>query len=198
MSTPCKKSHTQKGFVVLFAVLVSSIVLAIALGIADVALKEIVFSSQANYSHVAFFAADTGLECGLYHNRTTPSPFLETTGSPTSSPVTMLCAGQSVTSATPTVTGSGVAKYIFQLSLPDTSIPITGSVRPECAIITVTKNIVDATSNPGTLGTDIESRGYNTGCSNVSNKSDGHIVERVLDATYFEVGSTGASGTSGT
>ncbi len=58
--------NLQKGFVILFTVLVSSIVLAIALGITNIALKEVLLSGSARDGEYAFFAADTGAECALY------------------------------------------------------------------------------------------------------------------------------------
>ncbi|MDO8509538.1 MAG: hypothetical protein Q7S24_00140 [bacterium] len=170
--------HKQNGFVVLFAVLVSSIVLAITLGIADVALKEIVFSSQANYSHVAFFAADTGLECGLFHDRIKSSFVDQMTGAPITSDFSIICDDQSITSTQPRTISGGPVTHIFKLNIPLT--------KPECAIITVTKNIIDEAKYPNAVGTEIESRGYNTDCAKISNKYNSHVVERVLQATYFE------------
>lgn len=58
--------NTQKGFVILFTVLVSSIILAIALGITNIALKEVLLAGSAKDAQYAFFSADTGAECALY------------------------------------------------------------------------------------------------------------------------------------
>jgi len=60
----------NKGFVLLFAVTVSSILLAIALGVANIALKEVRFSTSARDTNDAFFAADTGIEYTLFNDRT--------------------------------------------------------------------------------------------------------------------------------
>lgn len=59
-------SQTQKGFAILFTVLVISILLAISLSISNIALKELLLSSATRDSHSAFYAADTALECALY------------------------------------------------------------------------------------------------------------------------------------
>ncbi len=56
----------KRGFVLLFAVLISGVVLAIGLGIANIAIKEIIFSAVGRESQVAFYAADSGRECALY------------------------------------------------------------------------------------------------------------------------------------
>src|SRR5690606_15727798 len=56
----------EKGFVALFTVLLTSVILAMAIGIASISLKEIVLSSAASEGSLAFFAADSGIECALY------------------------------------------------------------------------------------------------------------------------------------
>ena len=56
----------KKGFVLLFTILVSSIVLLIALGISGIAYRQIILSSEARDGGIAFFAADSGVECALY------------------------------------------------------------------------------------------------------------------------------------
>jgi Tfp pilus assembly protein PilE len=56
----------NSGFVILFTVLIASIILAIALGIASVSYREVLLSSTANDAEFSFFAADTGAECALY------------------------------------------------------------------------------------------------------------------------------------
>jgi hypothetical protein len=55
-----------KGFTLLLAVLVSSILIALGSAIFDIISKEIVLSSSGRESQFAFFAADTGVECALY------------------------------------------------------------------------------------------------------------------------------------
>lgn len=61
-----KKNNS--GFAMLFTVLVISIILAIALGIADVTFKQTVLSSLARDSQLAFYQADSGVECGMYYD----------------------------------------------------------------------------------------------------------------------------------
>jgi len=59
-------SGRSKGFVLLFTILVSSIILLVALGISGISYRETILTSEANGGAEAFFAADTGAECGLY------------------------------------------------------------------------------------------------------------------------------------
>lgn len=61
----------NKGFVLAFSLLISSIVLALALGIFNILLKQIVLTSTAAESQIAFYAADAGAECGLYWDTNT-------------------------------------------------------------------------------------------------------------------------------
>lgn len=56
----------EKGFVLAFSLLISSIVLALAFGIFNILLKQIVLTSSARDSQIAFYAADAGAECALY------------------------------------------------------------------------------------------------------------------------------------
>lgn len=56
----------RRGFTLFYAVLTSSLLLAIGLAIFNITFKELVLSSGARESSNAFYAADTGLECALY------------------------------------------------------------------------------------------------------------------------------------
>ena len=60
---------SDSGFVMLFAVTIASILLSIALGVAQVALKELKFSTSARDTNNAFFAADTGIEAALFRDK---------------------------------------------------------------------------------------------------------------------------------
>lgn len=65
-----KKNYSKKnsrGAVLLIAILISSVMLAVGLGVYQRTYKSIVFSSFWKQSQVAFGAADGGLECALYH-----------------------------------------------------------------------------------------------------------------------------------
>ena len=55
-----------KGFTILFAVLVSSLILALGLGIVSITMKEVQLSGAGRDSQLAFYAADSGAECAFY------------------------------------------------------------------------------------------------------------------------------------
>src|SRR3990167_3198528 len=56
----------ERGFTLLLAALVSSIVLALGVSIFTIAQKELILSSLGRDSQYAFYAADTAAECALY------------------------------------------------------------------------------------------------------------------------------------
>ena len=59
------KKH-NRGFTLIFSVLISSILVALGSAIFDLVSKEIILSSAGRESQFAFYAADTGIECALY------------------------------------------------------------------------------------------------------------------------------------
>lgn len=60
------KKKNKTGFTLSYALLVISIVLSISMTISEIVLREIVISGFGRDSLVAFFAADSGVECALY------------------------------------------------------------------------------------------------------------------------------------
>ncbi|MFH1365869.1 MAG: hypothetical protein ABIG99_00525 [Patescibacteria group bacterium] len=66
-----EKIQKNKGFVILFAVTISAILLSITLGVSNIAFREIKFSTNARYTNDAFFAADTGAEHALFNEKST-------------------------------------------------------------------------------------------------------------------------------
>lgn len=74
----------KKGFVLLFAVTISAIFLAIALGVANIAFREVRFSTNARDTNEALFAADTGVEFMFHWDKigSFPTPTMPTTNPP--------------------------------------------------------------------------------------------------------------------
>lgn len=56
----------EKGFTILFAVIVSILVLAAGISIANISLRQLSISGVARESQKAFYAANTGTECAEY------------------------------------------------------------------------------------------------------------------------------------
>lgn len=149
------------GFVMLFAVTLSSILLAIALGVANIALKEVTFSTLAESTNNAFVAADTGAECTLFYDKLTGSSF------PLAGPATAI----SCASALPSFSGTAnTGSYDF-------IITGLGSSGTSCTKVNVFK---DKSVSP-TLVT-ITSTGYDIGDASC-NSTNPNRVERQLKIT---------------
>lgn len=158
------KIKKNSGFVILFAVTVSAILLAIAIGVANVSLKEIKFGTSAKDTNEAFFAADTGAECALYADTGAVNAFSE------KGEGFINCAGSRITLNSEPAIGFD-ASWSFTISR-------IGSTNQSCAYVVVSKNSSDGT-------TEIVSKGYNNGgdeegiCRQLPN-----TVEREIDLTY--------------
>jgi Tfp pilus assembly protein PilX len=156
------RSSSQSGFVILFAVLITAIILLIGVGIFRVSVKEAILSSTARESTLAFFASDTGIECALYHDVQTgafPQP-------PTPPSVTDVdCADQN-SDVTFFFTSNS---YAFRMDLENDT----------CALVTVDK------SDPSL--TVVESRGFNMCIDEVPNIENPFLLERVLEVKYAPV-----------
>jgi hypothetical protein len=156
---------TTRGFAVFFTVLISSIVLAIALGITSTSYQETVLASSAKEGNISFFAADTGVECALYWDSL---GYFD--GDPGMQQID--CAG---ISSFPMVYAGYPA--IFDLLLGTNS----------CSKITVEKNVPIDPADSSIMGTKIQSLGYNVSCTAVNNQAsqpNPRIVERSIQVTY--------------
>ena len=174
----------KRGFTVLFAVLISSILLSIGIAILDLTLKQFTLSSVSKDSQIAFYAADTGQECAMYWDHvndqtgaTSSSSFATSSASVVSNPPsTMTCEGSLIDTAT-----AGAGNYLLANSNNATTtfwIHYVGgatSVSAPCASIVVSK-----TSNTdGSISTVIQTKGYNT-----CDPNNRYRTERGLKATY--------------
>lgn len=64
----------ESGFAMLFTILVVTLVLSIAIGISSTTLKQTILSSLAKDSQIAFYEADTAVECGMYYDTNNTFP----------------------------------------------------------------------------------------------------------------------------
>lgn len=56
----------QKGYAILFTIVLVGIISAISIGLASVSYKQLILSSVAKDSQVSFYQSDMASECGLY------------------------------------------------------------------------------------------------------------------------------------
>ena len=148
--------NTQKGFTLFIAVLIGSLMLAIGFSIFNLSFKELLLSASSRDSQIAFYAADTGLECALYHDQ----KLRDFQATPSGGNVTITCAGQTVSAQK--LSGTGIFSWEWQL---ETSSGL-------CAKIQVNKY----TNLEKTV---IRSLGYNT-CTD----TDPRKTERGLRVIY--------------
>lgn len=161
----CYAKRCGRGFVILFAVTLSAILLSIALGVAEIAFRELKFSTSAEDTNNAFFAADVGIECAQYYDRFPPNRAF------TDPPASMTCAGVTFT---PTPSSSPVNFWAFVVSG-------LGSNSQGCAIVTVDKT---GLCGPPDFPDCIISKGYNSGETADCSSSNPNRVEREIKLTY--------------
>ncbi|MEK7175316.1 MAG: hypothetical protein AAB693_00720 [Patescibacteria group bacterium] len=158
----------QRGFVILFATTISGIILIISLGLSRIALQEIKFSTSATDTNNAFFAADTGMECGLFYGS-------DKTSFP--DPTPMNCAGENNIS----VSAGGI-----DVNPWDFSIFLNNDPKYSCAKVRVTKTqIID----PAGTKTTITSTGYSENFYGNSTSNCGakdNSVERELEVNFTQ------------
>lgn len=150
----------QRGFTLLLAALIVSIVLALGTSIFNLVQKELILSSIGRDSQFAFYAADTGAECALYwdirHQRF-----------PTSTPSTaeVICDNQSETTSALDTGDTIVSSFQFQ---PNSY----------CAEVSIEKSF-DA---EGAVRTVIHANGFNRSCDSIANSS--RALQRSVELRY--------------
>lgn len=174
----------QRGFTMLIAVVTGTILLLISFGMASIALKQQVLNSSARESQVAFYAADSGLECALYLDtkfKAFAASDAQVLGT-SEIKVSDYC-GENQVDENPimrdtfSVDDQGVEQgfqqtFNFQIDYGD-----------RCAKIEVSKSRENTSPIQGQLKTMINARGYNTACSNTVSL---RRVERGVQAIYYE------------
>jgi hypothetical protein len=151
-------SNAQAGFAMLFTVVIISIILALALGIADVTFKQTILSELARDSQLAFYQADSGVECGLYYDLS----------------VGQFPRGSAIAVAPNQITcGSNTASFVSSQSYTDYFVYAEDVANQANPCFTIT---FDKASDP--IKNSVSTRGYSSCQSNPKQ------VERALNVTY--------------
>lgn len=165
--------QTDSGFVSLFTVLLVSVLLAMAVGIATIASKQATLSTFASDGSRAFYVADSAVECLLYYavNPDTAGVNIFSGG-----PVTIQCeeTGEAVdilalydaTAATMSLTSNAIQDN-------NTLIPLLNG----CAVMSLNRPTIGAIQY-----TVIEARGYNVTCDQI--ETSPLVVERAVRVTF--------------
>lgn len=160
--------QAKKGFAMLFSVLISSMLVVIGLSIFNITLKELTISTSGRESQIAFYAANSGMECALYWDLK-QNAFATSTDDYNNRIVAeniiANCNGVPVNSA-PSMSGSEAVTSASNIQVTDAN----GS----CFDITISKT---PDVSAGKMTTTIESQGKNI-CG-----TSGRRVERGLRAS---------------
>ncbi len=158
-----KHKQNNRGVTLYVSIVVTSALLLVSFAIANTTFKQAAIASINRDSHIAFFAADSGVECALYwdvKNTTGGSAFA------TTSPSTISCNEnpENPSNPNPKIVG-GTATSTFTITFqPETY----------CAVVSVGKSY-----QGGNLVTYIESRGYNS-----CDENNIRRVERAIRVIY--------------
>jgi len=177
----------NSGFTLLLASLIASLLLSVGLSMFTIAQKEIILSSLGRDSQYAFYAADAGAECALYwdfknsfnpdvatHNATCNGQAIGTyelgVAPPSATPEDLVLGGKGYQA------GVATTNFWFQQSVASGT---GGGVRKRCVNVTVVKR---EGRNPAT---EINSRGYSTGCDADGNPIiNSRTLERAVRMRY--------------
>jgi hypothetical protein len=162
-----KNIRKNAGFVLLYAVTLSAILLSIALGVSQIAFKENTFGTSARETNEAFFAADTGVECALFYDNGDATKNAFTGGAQFVGPMT--CVGATIT---------------LPLSSPKWTFSVfgLGSTAQGCAEVTMDKTKINDPINPITS---VTAEGYSSGKNVGGDCTPGAgAVARELNSNY--------------
>ena len=163
-----KIKKEERGVTLYIAIVVTSALLLVSFAIADTTLKQAALASINRDSHIAFFAADTGIECALYwdlKNVSGGSAFS------TSSPSTISCNGDA---SNPGNQNIQPVLNLDQNSSGTSTFQINFLPETYCVKVSVGKAYSGAS-----LNTTIESKGYNS-CDSINPRR----VERAVRVSY--------------
>ncbi len=154
--------NKKRGYALLFTMVIVSVIMAIATGISQSISKQLILSSTALNSQIAFYEADTAGECALYASQI---KILNLIVDPMTLKGTLDCGqAENGSAITLDITETGVGSNVYNL------IPAL-SLRGPCFNIEV-----DESGTPST----IKAYGYNI-CNLPTNKS---LVERGIEIEY--------------
>ena len=163
------KNKKQKGYAILFTIVIVSAISVITAGLSNAAYKQLILSSLAKDSQAAFYQADTASDCALYADRVVAieHPELILNNSDWS------CGDTSGANNLKFTNGTSGGFSI------DPKSPADGGSTP-CFRIEVAKTTTGVSPNAITT-TKISAKGYN-----ICDKTNLRTVEREIQTSYQE------------
>lgn len=159
------KLNKEKGYAILFTVVVVSIISLITIGLSNTLYRQMILSSVAKDSTTAFYQADIASECALYFDNDTPDIREVAQGTPYS------CSGHNLSFGINTTSGYASGYAIDGYTLNPSGEENSSN---RCFRILIKKSEVGST-----IVTNIDASGYN-----ICDKSNLRTVERSLKVTY--------------
>lgn len=168
----------QRGFTLLLAALVASIVLALGTSIFQIAQKEFALSAMGRDSQFAFYAADTGAECALYWDiryryfgtstpAIAPAPYCDEQS--------LIAAGNTdITGRPPTRDPSDDDSVLYPYTMSFTIMP-----NGRCVSVVVEKTLDEQNNVPRTL---VRANGFSTDCDSVATSP--RALQRSVELHY--------------
>jgi Tfp pilus assembly protein PilX len=150
----------HRGFTLLISIILTSVILSVGAALFDITYKQVVLSETAQQSQIAFYNADSALECGLYQDQ--HLTLFDYTSEPTSG--SFMCQGKTITYKSPAVPLGQVRTTSF-------SISCDGGDQNVLSNTIVTKQVTGATA--------MYANGFNS-----CNSSDTRRIERGEKVTY--------------
>jgi hypothetical protein len=143
---------TEKGYTLLFSVLVSSLTLAIGISILNIAKKEFLIATSTRDSTAALYAADSGLECALFGESGLMNGARRNAFDTGIDRTQYLGCNVAISPITRSVQNpdDGTGTFVFHAKF--------ATEGTACAVVTVSKTLLN-----NRIKTTIVSRGYNTG-----------------------------------
>lgn len=163
-----KNKNNNEGFALLIAVLVSGVLVSITYVMFSIGLKQLSLSTASKQSQIAFYAADSGLECALYFDFVESQIFEQHTED--TDPVGGIDVIFSAPGSQPSISCYGSVDNINQSLISAKEVNTTFRVKSYsgnmCSVVKVVKT-VNRKEVGGTFGhidsivTSVESLGYN-------------------------------------
>jgi hypothetical protein len=117
------KKNLHQGYALFTSIILTSLLVLVAYATTSISIRQLQLAVSGAESHIAFYAADTGLECALYWDFKASG----TSAFSTSSATTITCNNT-------TMPVGGVSPSVF-----------TFNTSPGCVNVTVTKNATSTT-----------------------------------------------------
>jgi hypothetical protein len=164
----------KKGFVILFASMIATIIMVISFAMASVSIKSTALATTSSEALTALYAADAGIDCALQVMNPPPwLPVVFLVGPPPMSLWSSPFCGNTWLSAPPSLPLTSA--YTFDIEIRDTTTPTLQS----CASISIEQ---DVTVTP--MITTVYARGYSRCNGSVPDVNHPRFLERTMEVEY--------------